>query len=189
MNIEIDVPDGISGNWAVKSFLVTKENSNFERMRSIFQHVRGYLPPGNYKKLTNNGTMVMSNTPDEIRDFLYSLSCINGKVLINGLGLGVTVKYLLNNPEITSVIVIEKSKDVINLVAPTYSLDKRFKIINEDCFKYKPPKGERYDFVWHDIWNYVTSDNLPEMHKLHRKYGKRCHDQASWCRYECERQT
>ena len=59
------------------------------------------------------------------------------------------------------------------MVAPTYIQDKRIKIINEDAFEFKPPKDKRYDFVWHDIWDDICTDNLPEMTKLHRKYVKK----------------
>ena len=58
--------------------------------------------------------------------------------------------------------------------------------LKDNAFEYKLPKGVRYDVVWHDIWDYITSDNLPEMIKLHRKYGRKCDYQESWCRYRCE---
>ena len=129
----------------------------------------------------------MSNTPDEIRDFSYFVSVAYGSVLINGLGLGVVVKALLNKPDITKVKVVEKSADVITLVADTYLKDPRVEIVQADCFEYKPPKGERYDAVWHDIWDEICADNLPEMQRLHRKYRKRTGFQGSWCRLQCER--
>lgn len=60
-------------------------------------------------------------------------------------------------------------------------------IINADAFAYKPPKSKRYGAVWHDIWANICADNLPEMHKLHRKYGRIADWQGSWCRWQCER--
>ena len=188
MKIEINVPDGISGNWSIESFTVSKQDSDFQNIRALFQNGRGSLPSGNYKKLKHNGTMVMSNVPDEIRDFQNFLYSAHGHILINGLGLGVLVSGLLKKETVTGITIIEKSTDVIKLSGSTYLKDKRVKIINSDAFIYAPPLGVRYDCVWHDIWNYITSNNLPEMHKLHRKYGKKCDYQESWCRYECERQ-
>ena len=185
MKVEITVPDGTSGNWSVESFSV--EENDLSQMISIFKSGRG-VPQGNYKRLMRNKILVMSNTPDEISDFLYFYGHAKGKILINGLGLGVTVKALLNKPKVTQIIVIEKSEDVIKLCGPTYQNDDRVTIIHGDAFDYKPPKNERYDAVWHDIWDNITSDNLPEMIKLHRKYGRRTTYQESWCRYECEQQ-
>lgn len=185
MKIEIDVPNGKSNEWEVDEFTVGK--NELSQQFSIMKTGRG-VKAGTYKRLKRGGITVMSNTPDEIRDFVYQFRGVKGRVLINGLGLGVTVKYLLDNPEVTEVIVIEKSKDVIDLVADTYRKDSRFKVINADCFEYLPPKGDTYNFVWHDIWDDITSDNLEEMKKLHRKYGRRTESQASWCRWLCERQ-
>ena len=50
------------------------------------------------------------------------------------------------------------------------------------------PRGMKFTVVWHDIWNHICSDNLPDMHKLHRKYGRRTDWQGSWARHLCERQ-
>ena len=72
------------------------------------------------------------------------------------------------------------------MVTP-YIKDKRVTIINADAFEWKPPKDQRYDVVWHDIWDNICGDNLPEMTKLHRKYGKKTDWQGSWCKYECKR--
>lgn len=83
----------------------------------------------------------MSNTPDEIRDFQSFVRKAKGKILINGLGLGVLLKALLEKEDVTQITVIEKSEDVIKLVSGSIT-DKRVSIINADAFEYKPPKGE-----------------------------------------------
>ena len=183
MRIDIEVPDGVSGEWKVESFTV--QEKELSQMISMMKYGRG-VPAGNYKKLTRNGYLVMSNTPDEISDFWRFACRAKGSVLVNGLGLGVLLKALLNKPEITEVIVIEKSSDVIKLVGETYLKDSRVTIINADAFDYKPPKGKRFNAVWHDIWDDICGDNLPEMKTLHRKYGRKTNYQESWCRYRCE---
>jgi hypothetical protein len=185
MKIEINVPDGISNEWEIKTFHV--ENKELSQMLSLLKYGRG-VPGGTYKKLIRNGTCVMSNTPDEINDFRYFVQKAKGSVLVNGLGLGVLLKALLNKPEVTEITVIEKSPDVIKLVSPTYLTDERVIIINDDAFTFKPPKGKKYDAVWHDIWDDICIDNLEEMKKLHRKYGKKTNYQESWCRSICENQ-
>lgn len=184
--ITINVPDGVSGNWAVQSFIVSEEDAKITRLRAIFQGGRGSVPVGNYKYLKRNGQTIMSNTPDEIRDFGSFIKIAKGSVLINGLGIGVVLKAILEKQEVTKVIVIEKSRDVIKLSAPTYEKDERVTIINGDAFEYQPPKGERYDCVWHDIWDVICSDNLEGMKTLHRKYGRICDYQESWCRDRCK---
>lgn len=185
MKIDVNVPDGVSGSWSVETFTVGKEE--FSQVISMFKTGRG-VPEGTYKRLMRNGEVVMSNTPDEISDCYTFLSRAKGSVLINGLGLGVLVKALIEKPEVTDITVIENSEDVLKLSGPTYEKDPKVTIIHDDCFTWEPPKGKIYDAVWHDIWDYICSDNLVEMKKLHKKYGRRSRYQESWCRYRCELQ-
>jgi hypothetical protein len=133
---------------------------------------------------------IRERAPDEIRDCYSFFNKARGRVLINGLGLGIALDVILNKideggkPAVTEVYVIEKSQDVYNLVAPTYLSDKRVHIVLEDAFLYKP--AVNFDVVWHDIWDGICSDNLPGMIKLHRKYGRRADWQGSWCRDRCK---
>ena len=132
----------------------------------------------------------MTNTPAEIRDHMdfirIGISC-GGDILINGLGLGVALKAIVASDKVSNVAVIELSEDVIKLVAPTYENDARVKIIHANAFDYKPPRGVYYDAVWHDIWDFICADNLREMTRLHRKYGRRTKWQGSWARDLCRR--
>lgn len=190
MKIKIDVPDGKSGDWEVSTFTVTRKDADMFNLRQSIHCRDRHIVEGKYKKLKRKDIVVMSNTPAEIADH-YSFSNEakrrGGDVLINGLGIGVALKMV--SEYVDSVTVIELSDDVISLCAPTYQNDPKIKIINADAFKWKPPKGKRYTCVWHDIWDNIEYEkNLPEMKKLHRKYGRRCDWQGSWCRAECEYQ-
>ncbi len=184
MKIEIDVPDGVSGDWRIETFIV--EERELSQVLSLLKTGRG-VPAGTYKRLMHRRDVVMSNTPDEIRDFLNFFYKAKGSILINGLGMGVLIKALLTKPEVTDITVIELSPDVIKLSGPTYEKDSRVTIIQSDAFTWKPPKGKKYDAVWHDIWDYLCGDNIPEMDKLHRKYRSKTAYQESWGRAFCKR--
>ena len=185
MEIEVKVPNGKSGDWTVGEIEV--KSNDFGQMIRMAQTGRG-VPGGIYKRLIRKGTTVMSNTPDEIRDFSYFLYKAKGGILIHGLGIGVLVVALLEKEDITDITIIEKSKDVLNLSAATYENHPKVTIIHADCFEWESPKNKRYGAVWHDIWDNITSDNLEEMKKLHRKYGRKADYQESWCRHICERE-
>jgi len=190
VDLRSQVPMGESGAWTVRKFMVTKTDAVMTSIR-LMQHGRGYVPEGAYTGLYRGNTVVMSDTPDEIRDHqepIWKAKRLGGDILINGLGLGVVLAGILQGEKVESVTVIEKSPDVITLVAPTFADDPRVTIIESDAYLYKPPKGQLYTVVWHDIWDDICSDNLPLMTKLHRKYGRRADWQGSWGKERARRQ-
>jgi hypothetical protein len=190
---KVDVPEGKSGDWVIERFTVSDADESFGRMRATFSFSSfgRYVSAGTYTALRRGGTMVMSDTRDEIRD-QWEILHASGDVLINGLGLGVVARGCLLNPKVTSVTVVELSRDVIMLVEPwlkeiAKKANTPLTIIQADALTWQPPKGKRWGMVWHDIWDNICGDNLDDMHRLHRKYGRRCDRQGSWCRAQVER--
>lgn len=177
---KVTLPEMSKGIWKVEKFVTDRvDYSSMLRGRNV--------PLGEtYTKLTRNGYLVMSDTPAEMRDHLIAVCRAKGSCLLNGLGIGMVLKNILLKPEVTDVTVVEISQDLIDLVSPYYN-DQRITYICADALKYNPPKGKRYQMVWHDIWDDICSDNLPCMQKLHRKYGRKTEWQGSWCKYECQR--
>lgn len=192
---KVDVPEGQSGNWKVERFEITEDDAKLQNTMAQFSFTqRGrFIKPGIYTSLLRGGTPVMSDTPAEIRDHLGAIQHASGHCLVNGLGLGMVVQAMLERLQsfsdqlaVEKVTVIEKSEDVIKLVAGHYAkkYGDRIEIINADAFEYKPPKGIRYGAVWHDIWDVICPDNKEQMSKLHRKYGRRADWQSSWRRQD-----
>lgn len=192
MTVKSIIPEGVSGDWRVEKFEVTQEGANMWNLRVAINPGRGHtlIEPGHYTRLVRrntsfkDGTVVMSDTPGEVETNRYFVTMAKGNVLINGLGLGVVLQMILAKDDVKHVTVIENSKDVIKLVAPHFT-DPRLEIIHADALEWKPPRGMRYDAVWHDIWDYICADNLPEMKRLHSKYGRRAKWQGSWGREFC----
>jgi len=200
---KVDVPEGASGNWRIEKFEVSEKDAEMQRMRSMFNGGRG-VPVGSYTKLVRGsggfgGTIVMSDTPDEIRDHLGPITEVKRivyrekrapSVLIHGLGLGMIARAVLKEGA-SSVTVVEKSPDVIALTGPWLKeqFGDRVTIIEGDALDWKPERGARWDVVWHDIWDNICSDNLEGMKTLHRRFGRRSLWQGSWCRWRCEQQA
>jgi hypothetical protein len=178
---KVNVPESMRGNWKIERF-TTDENGCF------LESLRGRRIPANetFTRLMRGGTLVMSDTPDEMRDHYAAVMKAMGSCLINGLGLGMVLKAVLKKSEVTDVTVVEISSEVLEMVSPHYQ-DSRVTFIHASAFDYQPPKGKRYGMVWHDIWDFICADNIPEMHRLHRKYGRRADWQGSWARERCER--
>lgn len=192
---KVDVPLGKVGDWSIIKKQVGELQAARMAMMSMTKPYGRYVPAGEYTTLMRGPTLVMSDTPDEIRDHMGAISNARGRCLINGLGIGMVLNAMLMNDAVTFVTVIEKSADVIALVKSHYEQKwgaNRFEIIEADALEWKPPVGYRYECVWHDIWDEICADNLPDMHKLHRRYGRRLTKpdgwQGSWARHICEKQ-
>jgi hypothetical protein len=184
---QVTVPIGERGKWRIEKFTITDRGSELATLRSLWQDGRGSICPGTYTKLVCEGRgIVMSDTPDEMRDHADAVRHARGYVLINGLGLGMVLGAILKKPDVERVTVVELDADVIALVGPHYACD-RLEIVNASAFDYEPPRGSRYGAVWHDIWDEICADNLPQMTKLKRKYGRRALWQGCWSEPLCRR--
>lgn len=185
--MEVVIPDGKSSEWRVESFTISELESKMSMIRAMAsRRPDEYAPAGEYKRLMRGSVVVMSNTPMEIRTNADFIRRATGRVLINGLGLGMVLTAILKKPDVTAVTVVEASEDVIQLVAPSFAGDPRVTIKHSCAFQYTPEAAERFDAVWHDIWDYITASNLPQMNQLHGKYRAISSWQGSWARLECE---
>jgi hypothetical protein len=186
---KVSVPEGRSGVWEVSRFTLKEDDPELKihNLREAMNPGRGFrvIPPGTYTRLTCDGRgVVMSDTPAEVYEHssvLYKLeqSTEAQTVLINGLGLGLTLQTALKQSNIQAIDVVEISSDVLSLVAPHYS-DPRVTFYLDDAYTIKWPAGKKWDIAWFDIWDDICTDNLEGMSKLHRRYGKRVGWYDSW---------
>ena len=88
-----------------------------------------------------------------------------GKVLVAGLGLGLVVHELLRNVDVDSINVIEKNKDVIDLIFPLLpkAENVKFQIITKDFYDFIHESKEDFDRIIVDLW---TSGSLKETMKI-----------------------
>jgi hypothetical protein len=88
-----------------------------------------------------------------------------GKVLVAGLGLGLVTHELLNNIDVDSMTVIERNKDVIDLIFPLLPKAEgvKFQIINKDFYDFIHESEEDFDRIIVDLW---TSGSKEETKKI-----------------------
>lgn len=147
----------------------------------ILKQGRG-CKPGIYTKLVSKGTLWMSDTDAEISDHrpaLWQMYHRGGRILVNGLGLGMVVKAALALPNVEHVDVVETNPDIIELVGHYYE-SERCTIHHADAFDIQWPANTRWSVAWHDIWPDICEDNLSEYTRLKRKYGRRVDWQGCW---------
>jgi len=172
-------PVGQQGRWTIDRFEVRVDLQNLRMM------VMGRgCSPGTFTRLVRDErTIVMSDTDAEVNDFLPFVRAARGKVLVSGLGLGCVTQALLAKENVEHVTVIEIDADVIALTAPHLACD-RLTVINADAREWKPARGQKFSCGWHDIWDTISGDNLPEMQAMKQKYRRRCQWQMGWAERE-----
>jgi len=168
------IPPGRSGDVSIEHFEVNAAASRATQMRAAFGHPDEYVEPGTYCRLLVGGGVMMSDTRNEQRTNTAVIREARGRVLIAGLGIGMVVVPIARKPEVSSIAIVEKSPDVIALVAPHLlkATQGKLQVIEADIFEWKPAKGSSYDAIYFDIWANICTDNLDGMGKLHRRF---CH--------------
>jgi hypothetical protein len=159
------IPEQEVGCAKVKHFTVNKTYA-----RWAF-HSTEATSLGKYAQLFVDGQLYMSDTDMEQRSNNEVVWKANGNVLIAGLGLGMILKPLIEKPEVTHITVIEKYQDVVDMIAP-YWKNEKITIICADIFEWKPEKDQKFDTIYFDIWADICTDNLKEIHTLHRRSAK-----------------
>lgn len=157
--------DAQQGSHKIEHFIIDKNN-----LRAVLEGI----PSGEYVSLTYNGRCIMSNTPMECRTNAHFVTWAHGDVLIGGLGMGMIVVSIQDKPDVKSITIVEKCQDVISLMEnqPNIKFSDKVKIICGDVFAWKPPKGQKFDCIYMDIWPYINEDVYrEEMVPLKRKYA------------------
>ncbi|MEM8994738.1 MAG: hypothetical protein AAGF23_08090 [Acidobacteriota bacterium] len=170
-----DIPEGRSGDWSLERFVVS-EDPSYDPQKDPRPHfARRYA--GTFSLLRRGDVQFMTDLYDEWwtqRVVLDEAAARGGHLLISGLGLGMIVESVLRSPgmDVESITVIEKSPDVIRLVAPTLTAryPERLEIVEADVFRWTPPDGRRYSVAWHDIWP-SPYDVESETDALRRRYA------------------
>jgi len=164
-------------NWVISEKILSEEEVRWELLRNFrnYWYVAGLQANFKYIILGKKGSGVwMSDTPMERNSNRNFIQKANGDVLIFGLGLGLIVFPLLDNPEVKSIRVIEKEKEVIDLILPYIKAKdtlNKVTIVEGDCFEYKTK--EKFDVIYGDIWRTISTENYEEMKQLTRAWKNR----------------
>lgn len=170
------VPEGECGLAKIEHYEVGEPSQRW------LLHPQEYVAPGWYCRLLLGGYgIVMSDTQMEQDSNYGVVSHSHGKVLIAGLGIGMILRPILAKADVDSILVVEKSQDVIDLVAEHYA-DPKLSVVCADIHKWQPAEGERFNTIYFDIWGDICVDHLKEIGRLHRR-GRRwldCTDPEAW---------
>lgn len=179
----LNIPEGKSGKYSIEHkvipansdiTLISQRTALFTGQKS--KNLR-YDVPVKYTYL-NNGGILMSDVPQEQIQHEPIIEKCSGRVLIGGLGIGYIATMLAQKSDIKDLVIVEISKDVIELVWPHLDLKNKGKIINQDLFEYlrQNAKKEKFDYVYFDIWSPDSESVLYEyvlpLRRLAKPYVK-----------------
>ena len=99
-----------------------------------------------YEVLYKDDRIITDSSSERFWEAEQLSSEFSGKVLLCGLGLGITASIMEINDNIIQIDVVEIDQEIIAIV-PEFT--DKVKIINADIFEHE---GE-YDYAYIDIWN------------------------------------
>ena len=146
--------DGKAGDFELTHFEIGENN--------LYAMLHG-IPTGKFIRLTHHGEIVMSDTVMEKRTNAAFVINAHGNVLIGGLGIGLILLAIQDKEDVKQITVVEKNKEVIELVGSQLPLNSKVHIVNDDVFEYKPLF--KYNTIYMDIWNYINEDVYNEQMK------------------------
>lgn len=186
------VPEKQVGIAKVEHFEVSEAEASLSRIRTMATRGRELpVTAGKFARLFVGKELVMTDTDMERSSNAELIRRARGNVLIAGLGLGMILVPLLKKEEVNTILVIEKQKDVIDLVAPSFQEaidDERLHIFHEDIFKWTPPEEWEFNTIYFDIWPEISGDNYAEMCRLQTAFRFSLASGGwveSWLREDC----
>lgn len=99
----------------------------------------------------------VSVCPSEVNSMEQDIRKAYGKTLVLGLGLGYYPFRISMRQEVTSVTIVEKQPEMIELfqtcILPYFQEQKKIRIIQADAYEYlSTVETGEYDFCYADIW-------------------------------------
>lgn len=157
----LQIPEGRSGKFSIKHrhysqgkvfHTVTARVAVFTEQRAI--DVIATEDVVVHELHEGSGTW-MTDLPIEQFQIDPLLAPMRGRVLVGGLGLGYAAQVLACKPAVREIVVIEKSPDVIELVARHIRKTgkRKLRVVEADLHEWLVQNPtERFDWAFYDIW-------------------------------------
>ncbi len=163
----LNIPEGAGGDFRIKH--VRFPAGHTLSINNLRTAVIGGDPigrvtfkyPTRWHELLEGDGRWMSDYPiEQVQHDRELESMRSGRVLVGGLGLGYAATQLARRARIREVVVVEKSQDVINLVADHLLMqpgDERARakltVVHADLFDYlREQRSKDFDHAFYDIW-------------------------------------
>ena len=160
------------GNYIVQQVLVN--NYIHDKVLNFYNYSDNLEKERIVFLLNKSNECIMSSNLFERLTNQNFIDTAKGDVIIFGLGLGLIIFPLLEDDEVTSITVIDKSVDIIDNIGPIikkYDVNDKLTIINGDVFTYYQQLNDaKFDVAYFDYWNIVDSTIYNDMETLKELY-------------------
>lgn len=180
------IPEGESGRFSIQILDYQRVDTEPTGPLSWQTYCKyANVPDGTYTVLfeaygpQNANLNIMQDTPRECEEHTW-VTQRTGDVLIGGLGIGMVNIPLLASDDITSVTIIEKEQDVIDLVWEHCAKDDRFTLIHADVNTWEIPEDSHWDFAWFDTWLTHEEPIGEYVTRINNKYGDYADEINGW---------
>lgn len=131
----------------------------------------------------------MLDSPSEALTNDPAAEMASGSVCTFGLGIGYYLFMAMHNPDVTSITVVERSREVIELfeksILPQFDVRKPLKLICGDAFDFfNEAFLSSFDTVYVDIWQ-SSDDGLECMTRLLEQYLPPYESTSFWIEDSC----
>ena len=177
--IEVSLPTGISGDYIVTEYTNETESKYWQQYLNMKNESHD-----RYTVLIKDDCPmpIMQDSEAEYNEHQWLWDNATGDVLVGGLGIGMIHQPLIDNPNVTSVTIVELEQDVVDLVWEHCAKDDRFTLIQEDLETWDIPTDSSWNIAWLDTW---LTDNSLTMNEydasMNDKYSPYCEEIKTWC--------
>ena len=178
MRIDVDIPEGTLGDYQIAHYNNDTTDYNWQTYRSMRED-----PYDTHTVLIKNTCPmpIMQNSEAEYNEHKWLLDNATGDVLVGGLGIGMCHTMLMDNPNVTSVTIIEIAQEVIDLVWEHCHKDETFNVVLGDFETWVPPEGTTFDTVWGDSWIFDNPMTYAEYQThIQNHYADYCDNFGFW---------
>ena len=161
--ISVNIPVGTSGDFEISHYT----NETTDNLWQVYLQMKSESHNSHTVLLKQGCNMpIMQDSEAEYNEHQWLWDNAKGDVLIGGLGLGMCHQPLIDNPNVTSVTIVELEQDVVDLVWEHCTKDGSFTLVVGDFETWEPPEGSSFDTVWGDSWIFDNTLSLPAYRAL-----------------------
>jgi len=178
------VPNGESGDFKIQNCTTTTGEGSWLNYVN-YKQLTGGPYTVLYQKMYGHWLNIMQDTEAEYSEHDWLMSRLSGDILIGGLGIGMINIPLLASSDITSVTIVEKNQDVIDLVWANCAKDDRFTIVCDDINTWDPDATDglpttSWDVGWFDTWLTFDEKLSDYITRINNKYGSYVTEIGGW---------